>query len=195
MLNSIYSLLMCVLHNITILHLSLLLCSGGRNQPMVGKYSVSIPSFEEVALPALRVGLPPTACHIKTEHLLQKGAEALMQRSPSLLVIDEIGKMELFSRKFEKEVRDLFDQPGVVVLGTVPLQSRHRSCSLVDQLMSRKDVRLFEVSYIILHPFFCAILCTYTHSQTCSCAFFVFCSVSVYMFVCWLSQTIATFNS
>ena len=138
---------------------------------MVGKYSVSIPSFEEVALPALRVGLPP-AYHTKTDHLLQEaGAGAVVQRSPSLLIVDEIGKMELFSRKFEKEVRDLFDRPGVVLLGTVPLQSRHRSCSLVDQLMSRKDVRLFEVSYIILPLFFCVILCMYT--LTCA---LVFCS-------------------
>ena len=139
---------------------------------MVGKYSVSVPSFEEVALPALRVGLPP-AYHTKTDHLLQEaGAEAMVQRSPSLLIVDEIGKMELFSRKFEKEVRDVFDRPGVVLLGTIPLQSRHRSCSLVDQLMSRKDVRLFEVSYIILplEFFFCVILCMYTLTCTRSCA-------------------------
>ena len=130
---------------------------------MVGKYSVSVPSFEEVALPALRVGLPP-AYHTKTDHLLQEaGAEAMVQRSPSLLIVDEIGKMELFSRKFEKEVRDLFDRPGVVLLGTVPLQSRHRSCSLVDQLMSRKDVRLFEVSYVIIIAPRALLLCDSLH--------------------------------
>ena len=148
--------------------MSLRLCSGGCNQPMVGKYSVSVPSFEEVALPALRVGLP-LAHHIKTDHLQQEaGAEALVQqRSPSLLVIDEIGKMELFSRNFEKEVRDLFDRPGVFILGTVPLQSRQRSCSLVDQLMSRKDVRLFEVSYYYYYYYIAPLhLCDSLHVQT-----------------------------
>ena len=136
---------------------------------MVGKYSVSVPSFEEIALPALRVELPP-AYHIKTDRLLQEaGAEAMVQRSPSLLVVNKIRKMELFSRKFEKEVRDLFDRPGVVLLGTVPLQSSHRSCSLVDQLMSQKDMCLFEVSYTIL-PLFCVILCMYILICTCSCA-------------------------
>ena len=125
--------------------MSLLPCSGGSGQPMVGKYSVCLASFEEVALPALRIGLSTTE-HVRGDQVPQHGEQASLQQTPILLVVDEIGKMELFSQKFEEEVRRLFDQPDVVVLATVPLQSKHRSLSLVDQLMSRNDVSLHEVS-------------------------------------------------
>lgn len=155
--------------NATVTSTSLLLRSSGSGQPVVGKYCVSVPSFEEVALPALREGLPPTD-HVRVGQLSQPGEEVAVQRTPILIVVDEIGKMELFSRKFEEEARNLFDQPLVVVLATVPLHSKHRSLSLVDQLVSRKDVNLYEVSYA-LSRLQSVMLCMYTCIRTCSCAF------------------------
>ena len=155
--------------NTTVTYTSLLLCSSGSGQPVVGKYCVSVPSFEEVALPALREGLPPTD-HVRVGQLSQPGEEVAVQQTPILIVVDEIGKMELFSCKFEEEVRNLFDQPLVVVLATVPLQSKHKSLSLVDQLVSRKDVNLYEVSYAPSR-LQCVMLCMYTRIRTCSCAF------------------------
>ena len=75
----------------------------------------------------------------------------------SLIVIDEIGKMELFSGSFVKCVQDLFTQEprpsvdrgvasrSIVVLATIPI-ARQRSHWLVEELRGRDDCLLFEVS-------------------------------------------------
>ena len=76
-------------------------------------------------------------------------------------MIDEIGKMELFSSSFVKCVQSLFgskphpplpppgfEQEGggdsVVVLATIPI-ARQRSHWLVEELRHREDCLLFEV--------------------------------------------------
>ena len=129
---------------------------------MVGKYSVCLRSFEEIALPALCMA-PSTTEHVRADKLSEKGVQSTVEKCPVLMVIDEIGKMELFSRKFESEVRRLFDQPDVVILATVPLQSKHKSLLLVDQLMSRKDVNLYEVSWNLVYNI---VMCMYAHVHT-----------------------------
>jgi len=65
----------------------------------VGKYAVEASSFEALALPTL-TNLGP---------------------SVRLVVIDEVGRMELVSRSFMPAVRRVLDAAGAVVLGTVPL--------------------------------------------------------------------------
>lgn len=70
--------------------------------PRVGKYRVDVRSFEEVAIPALE--------------------EAL--REKDLVVIDEIGKMELFSERFRQLVQEALRGPkdvlGVIHKGNDP---------------------------------------------------------------------------
>nr|XP_016933284.1 cancer-related nucleoside-triphosphatase homolog [Drosophila suzukii] len=56
-------------------------------RPKVGKYSVFVQNFEDLALPLL---------DFKDS-----------QPEPHLLVIDEVGKMELFSKRFEAAMVDL----------------------------------------------------------------------------------------
>ena len=70
-------------------------------------------------------------------------------------MIDEIGKMELFSGKFVKSVQALFNLEShpsatgtVVILATIPV-ARQRSHWLVEELRHREDCLLFEVSDII----------------------------------------------
>jgi len=59
----------------------------------VGKYSVDLQSFEEVALPALEIA----------------------ESSCDVIVIDEIGKMELFSDKFERKVKEVLNSNKIVI--------------------------------------------------------------------------------
>ncbi|KAJ8393233.1 hypothetical protein AAFF_G00063050 [Aldrovandia affinis] len=78
--------------------------SAGRREPRVGPYVVDIPSFENLALPLFRnMGVAEDG---------RKGA---------VFVIDEIGKMELFSQPFVRAVRQALDCSACSILGTIPV--------------------------------------------------------------------------
>jgi nucleoside-triphosphatase len=89
-----------------------------RGPPRVGKYGVDLAAFERVALPAL--ASPP------------KGG---------VVVLDELGKMELASEAFCAAVSRLLDQPAALV-ATVHV-ARH---SFTDALKQRHDVELVRVT-------------------------------------------------
>ena len=76
------------------------------------------------------------------------------QSSPGgcVVVIDEIGKMELFSQPFVSAVSSLFDQQDsdVIVLATIPV-ARHKCHWLVEEIRHRSDCLLFEVHNYIVH--------------------------------------------
>jgi nucleoside-triphosphatase len=84
--------------------------------PRVGRYGVDLEAFERVALPSLRA---PT-----------KG----------VVLIDELGKMELASERFRAAVERLFDEP-VALAATVHL-ARH---PFTDALKRRPDVELVRL--------------------------------------------------
>jgi nucleoside-triphosphatase len=86
--------------------------------PRVGRYGVDVDAFERLALPAL-------AGTAETE----------------LLLIDELGKMELASSSFHAAVADLFEQP-VGIVATVQT-ARH---PLTDELKGRSDVETIRVT-------------------------------------------------
>lgn len=62
-----------------------------------------------------------------------------------MCVIDEVGKMELFSQPFAQAVRQTLSAPGTVVLGTIPVP-KGKPLALVEEIRSRADVRVFSVS-------------------------------------------------
>lgn len=64
-----------------------------------------------------------------------------------ICVIDEIGKMELFSQAFIQAVRQTLAGSGTVVLGTIPIP-KGKPLDLVEEIRSRKDVKVFNVSNI-----------------------------------------------
>lgn len=68
-------------------------------------------------------------------------------RSPghSVCIIDEIGKMELFSQPFIQAVRQTLSTPGTVVLGTIPVP-KGKPLALVEEIRNRHDVKVFSVS-------------------------------------------------
>jgi nucleoside-triphosphatase len=86
--------------------------------PRVGRYGVDLQAFERIALPALR---PPG--------------------SGGVVIVDELGKMELASAAFRDVVTDLLGR-DVALVATVQA-ARHR---FTDALKQRPDVRLVRVT-------------------------------------------------
>ncbi|HHT9117129.1 MAG TPA: NTPase, partial [Candidatus Hypogeohydataceae bacterium YC38] len=90
-----------------------------REGPRVGKYGVDVGSFETIALPEVE--------------------EAV--RAGKLIVIDEIGKMELFSARFKELVIKALNSP-VPLLGVI----KEKGDGFIDKIKGRKDVRLFTLT-------------------------------------------------
>ena len=88
--------------------------------PKVSKYTVDVNSFEQNALPLL----------------VYSGSEI------NIIVVDEIGKMELFSHRFKAQVMKLFESDLVYLLCTVPVQS----IPFVNSLKNRTNVEVIEVT-------------------------------------------------
>lgn len=85
----------------------------------VGRYGVDLANVDRVAVPALR-------------QARERG---------QLVVVDEIGKMELLSAAFRGEVLRALDE-GRLVLGTILLGSH----PFADAVRARPDVRVIEVT-------------------------------------------------
>ena len=62
-----------------------------------------------------------------------------------MVIVDEGGKMELFSQTFVNSVRELLSSSQATVLATVPV-TKQKSISFVDELKKREHVTLIEVS-------------------------------------------------
>ncbi|XP_046997290.1 cancer-related nucleoside-triphosphatase homolog [Schistocerca americana] len=90
----------------------------------VGQYIVNVKSFEAVALPVF--------CDVG--------------RPGHVLVVDEIGKMELFSKKFKDCVSAAFSSPKATILGTIPI-AKQRPIQFVEELRTRPDVKVITVDY------------------------------------------------
>ena len=96
--------------------------------PKVGQYTVMLEDFEQLA----RKSLAPAAL-----------------KSCKVVVIDEIGKMESFSNKFQTLVRQVYgnlDFTGHIV-ATIP-QSRGNPLAIVRELLDRSDTELIEVTKV-----------------------------------------------
>jgi nucleoside-triphosphatase len=84
----------------------------------VSKYGVEVSAFEDIAVPAL-------------------DRAVRMQ----LVVIDELGRMELFSRKFQDKVLEIFDHP-IPILAVIQ-DSRN---PFLDGIRGRDDVTIYRVT-------------------------------------------------
>lgn len=84
--------------------------------------------------------MTPASCY----HLLfQVGSADAGGRK--VFVIDEIGKMELFSQSFIRSVRQTLDSSSYTILGTIPIP-KGKPLGLVEEVRSRRDVKVFTVS-------------------------------------------------
>lgn len=95
------------------------LASLGTQKPTVGKYSVHVEEFEKLALRCLDSINAPA----------------------DLYVIDEIGKMEVLSRRFRTAINELLAQP-TNLLATIA----KKGTGFIDQLKRRSDVEMIEVT-------------------------------------------------
>jgi nucleoside-triphosphatase len=86
--------------------------------PRVGKYGVDLSSFEDLALPALQAASDQT-----------------------IVVVDELGKMELLSTPFRRTIETLFDG-GNSLVATVQLYKH----PFTDNLKLRSDTKVFKLS-------------------------------------------------
>ncbi len=91
----------------------------GRGGPRVGKYRVDVESFETSTLREL-------------EDAISNG---------QLVVIDEVGKMELFSQRFRELVLKALDGP-VPVLGVITESGN----GFIKNIKQRPDVRLVRIT-------------------------------------------------
>ena len=93
--------------------------------PKVGQYTVTLTEFESLALNSL------TASSLKNSRVL---------------LIDEIGKMESFSSKFQSLVREIFfsDSYQGDIVATIPV--KFESIGLVKEIVNKSDTEIIEVT-------------------------------------------------
>jgi len=92
------------------------------SKKFVGSYGVNVKRFEEMVLPVLK--------------------RATKERG-KVVVVDEVGKMELFSKEFRELVRELAYDPKVKLLATIPLRDVH---PLVRELRRLPGAILIELT-------------------------------------------------
>ena len=78
------------------------------SKKLVGSYGVNVDYFEELAIP-----------------ILEKAIREARKDKRKVIVIDEIGKMELFSKKFRELVRQIMHDPALNVVATIPIRDVH----------------------------------------------------------------------
>jgi nucleoside-triphosphatase len=79
--------------------------------PKTGQYSVDVASFEDVALAELDILLSSSATSSSES---DQG-----DTSSQIIIIDEIGRMELHSNKFQAAVEKLLQHPNILVVGAI----------------------------------------------------------------------------
>lgn len=94
---------------------------GIKSPYKVGRYKVDLEGFEKIALPAIENAL----------------------NDSKTVIIDEIGPMELFSKKFKELVSKTLDSPHLVI-ATI----KFKGSKFIDNIKSRGDVILFDLNQV-----------------------------------------------
>jgi nucleoside-triphosphatase len=89
--------------------------------PRIGRYRVNVEDLESVGVSAIVGAI----------------------ESSDVIVIDEIGPMELFSEKFKKAVKKAMESKNLVV-GVVHWKARDK---LIDEVESRQDAEVYVVTF------------------------------------------------
>jgi len=89
--------------------------------PRVGRYIVNIEDLDQVGVSAIKNGL----------------------ESADYIVIDEVGPMELMSRKFENAILSALESPKPV-LGVIHYRSQH---PIINNIKTFKKTKIYEVTF------------------------------------------------
>ena len=89
---------------------------------LVGSYGVNVERFESEAIPII---------------------EKAMKCKDCIVIIDEVGKMELFSKKFREIVREILNDKKRKYLITIPIRDVHK---LVAMLRRDPDATIIELT-------------------------------------------------
>ena len=92
---------------------------NSRSPYRVGRYGVNTSALEKVGITALREGM----------------------RRAKIIIIDEIGRMEMYSDLFKKEVKNVLDCP-LPVLGVIQMQRN----LFLDSIRNRGDVTVIRIT-------------------------------------------------
>ncbi|WP_297493457.1 NTPase [Persephonella sp.] len=87
----------------------------------IGSYGVNLKEFEDLVLPVLEKA----------------------KSQDKIVIIDEIGKMELFSEKFARLIDEIFSL-GKDIIATVPLKNVH---PVISRIKRNPEVHLIEVNF------------------------------------------------
>jgi len=85
----------------------------------VGKYKVNLREFEEIAIPSIKKGI----------------------KEGKIIIIDEIGKMELYSNEFRRMVIQALDSPNIVI-ATIPTYKNE----FLEKIRQREDIEIHEIT-------------------------------------------------
>ncbi|XP_033859673.2 cancer-related nucleoside-triphosphatase isoform X2 [Acipenser ruthenus] len=100
---------------------------SGQREYRVGQYVVDLTSFENIALPLLQ------------------NVNVGGSTGKRVYIIDEIGRMELFSQSFIQAVRQTLENAQSSILGTIPIP-KGKPLGIVEEIRNRRDVKVFTVT-------------------------------------------------
>lgn len=85
----------------------------------VSKYYVNVQNFEKLIIP-----------------------ELMLANERKIILIDEIGKMELFSKKFKEKIIKIFQLERIIV-ATIPISK----IEFIERLKSSPKVKIYEINF------------------------------------------------
>ncbi|GFY87718.1 expressed protein [Actinidia rufa] len=102
--------------------------------PTVGRYKVDLASFESLALPELQVGQ-------LVNHLIE------VKEDTDLFIIDEVGKMELYSSSFFPAVLRVLES-NIPLLASIPIPKGGRDVPGVARLRNHPGATIFTLNIV-----------------------------------------------
>ena len=100
--------------------------------PMVGKYVVDVPSIKANAIPSIDPSIPVD--------------ESSKNVGVTLVLLDEIGKMEMHCDGFLETMHKCLDSDNCIVLGTLPTPRYGHIIQAVEDIRARPDVTVVYVT-------------------------------------------------